>query len=285
MEPPNGEGQPKRHFRVHLDNFDGPFDLLLTLIGKHELPITDVALAQVTDEFIGYLRVPGWNLSEVSEFVMVAATLLDLKAARLLPQGEVADEADIALLEARDLLFARLLQYRAYKRVAAEFHRLLEDASLAHPRVVELEPDLAAVLPELLLAVSPAQLAEVAARALAPKPPPPGVGLAHLHAPVVSVREQASWLALRLHRDGLVDFTDVAAESESLALIVGRFLAALELYRAGLVRFEQPQPLERLTLEWLGTAADAARVHVDDFFDLAAAQGDAQGDADERPDP
>ena len=108
-------------FQVHLDNFEGPFDLLLSLIAKHKLDITQIALAQVTDEFIGYIRGADHDLSTTSEFLLVAATLLDLKAARLLPTGDVEDPEDLALLEARDLLFVRLLQYRAYKQLAGVF--------------------------------------------------------------------------------------------------------------------------------------------------------------------
>ena len=117
------QGTGQGGFEVHLDVFEGPFDLLLGLISKHKLDITEVALSQVTDEFIAYIRAlaDGWDLDQASYFLLVAATLLDLKAARLLPSGEVEDEEDLALLEARDLLFARLLQYRAYKEVAAVF--------------------------------------------------------------------------------------------------------------------------------------------------------------------
>src|SRR5487761_1233963 len=129
-------------FEVHLDVFEGPFDLLLALISKHKLDITEVALSQVTDEFIAYIRQRsgGWDLDQVSYFLVVAATLLDLKAARLLPSGEVEDEEDLALLEARDLLFARLLQYRAYKEVAAIFAARMAAETQRHPRRVPLEP-------------------------------------------------------------------------------------------------------------------------------------------------
>src|SRR5881396_2563191 len=156
-------------FQVHLDVFEGPFDLLLALISKHKLDITEVALSQVTDEFIAFIsqRSDGWDLDQVSYFLVVAATLLDLKAARLLPSGEVEDDEDLALLEARDLLFARLLQYRAYKQVAAVFAARFEAENHLFPRVVTLEPALAALLPEVLLGLGPTEFAALAGRVLA----------------------------------------------------------------------------------------------------------------------
>src|SRR6202161_2797894 len=138
---PGGEaaqGAGPAGFQVHLDVFEGPFDLLLGLISKHKLDITEIALSQVTDEFIGYIRAlaDGWDLDQASYFLVVAATLLDLKAARLLPAGEVEDEEDLALLEARDLLFARLLQYRAYKAGAAVLAAQMAAANRIFPRRV-----------------------------------------------------------------------------------------------------------------------------------------------------
>src|ERR1700678_4344757 len=179
-------------FEVHLDVFEGPFDLLLGLISKHKLDITEVSLSQVTDEFIAYIkhRSGGWDLDQVSYFLLVAATLLDLKAARLLPSGEVEDEEDLALLEARDLLFARLLQYRAYKEVAAIFAAKMALAAKRFPRRVPLEPRFAQLFPEVLLGLGPNELARIASIALAPKPPPK-VSTEHIHSPRISVRDQA----------------------------------------------------------------------------------------------
>src|SRR5437764_1452709 len=194
-------------FQVHLDVFEGPFDLLLAMISKHKLDITEVALSQVTDEFIGYIshRSDGWDLDQVSYFLVVAATLLDLKAARLLPSGEVEDEEDLALLEARDLLFARLLQYRAYKEVAAIFAARLTGAAGRFPRLAPVDARFAGLLPEVLLGLGAAEFARLASLALAPKPPPT-VDTGHIHSPLISVREQARIVAALLRELGRASF-------------------------------------------------------------------------------
>jgi len=272
-------------FEVHLDNFSGPFDLLLGLIAKHKLDITEVALAKVTDEFIAHIRAAekDWDLSQASEFLVVAATLLDLKAARLLPAGDVEDAEDLELLEARDLLFARLLQYRAYKVVAADLGERMASEGRRFPRTVALEPHLAALLPELVLQVGPQRLAELAAAALAPRAvAPPGVDISHLHAPAVSVREQAAVLVDRLRRGGAATFRSLVADAEATIVVVARFLALLELFREGAVGFDQVTPLGELTVRWTGAAEGDVEVagdfDQDDGADGAAV--DAPGGAD-----
>ncbi|WP_438939150.1 segregation and condensation protein A [Cellulomonas citrea] len=256
--PPDAADQHagSRDFEVHLDVFSGPFDLLLGLIAKHRLDITEVALAQVTDEFLAHLRAAdddAWDLSQASEFLVVAATLLDLKAARLLPSGDVEDAEDLELLEARDLLFARLLQYRAYKEIAAELAERWANGARSYPRAVSLEPHLAALLPDLVWTVGPDRLAALAAKALAPRPAPPGVDLSHLHAPPVSVREQAAVLADRLRRHPSMSFRDLVADAGEPIVVVARFLALLELFRDGSVAFDQVVALGELTVRWTGT--------------------------------
>jgi segregation and condensation protein A len=243
----NGAGA----FRIHLDVFEGPFDLLLSLIAKRRLDVTAVALSQVTDEFLGYIRghEGDWDLDTASEFLVVAATLLDLKVARLLPSAEV-DEEDLALLEARDLLLARLLQYRAYKDVVGVFVAQMEAAARRFPRSVPLEDAFVGLLPEVQLGVDPVEFAELAARALEPKPPPV-VDVGHLHAPVVSVREQAAILAERLRSAGTATFRSLVADCPDTMTVVGRFLAVLELYREGMVAFEQLVPLGELHVRWV----------------------------------
>jgi segregation and condensation protein A len=261
-----GSGAADGGFHVSLEGFEGPFDLLLGLIAKHKLDVTELALSKVTDDFIGYIRGRGaeWDLGQATEFLVVAATLLDLKAARLLPSAEVEDEEDLALLEARDLLFARLLQYRAFKQIAAIFAARMETAGRRHPRAVGLEPQLADLLPEVLLGIGPEQLAALAARALAPKPVPQ-VGLDHLHAPRVSVREQAAILVSHLRRSRTTTFRALTADCDGPLLVVARFLALLELYRDGAVAFDQVSPLGELTVRWTGS--DEGEVDVTDEFD------------------
>lgn len=253
-------------FKVKLHNFEGPFDLLLQLIGKHKLDVTEVALHVVTDEFISYIRSMGddWDLDEASEFLLVAATLLDLKAARLLPAAEVEDEEDLALLEARDLLFARLLQYKAYKEAAAHIHELEGIGARRWPRMVTLEAQYAEALPELVLGIGPQRLFKLALKQFTPKPGPPQVSIAHIHQVRVSVREHAEMLRDRLRRIGVATFSLLVADCDSLLEVVARFLALLELYRQDLIDFEQPVSLDELTVRWIGGDQEA-ELSVDDY--------------------
>lgn len=262
-------------FEVHLENFTGPFDLLLSLIAKHELDVTEVALAQVTDDFIAYTRTLGqeWNLDEITEFLVVAATLLDLKAARLLPSAEVESEEDLALLEARDLLFARILQYRAYKQVAALFAELEAGALRRYPRSVALEERYVGLLPEVMLGVTPEKFAEVAVGVFRPKPPPT-VSLDHLHVARVSVREHAAVLRVRLANEGMATFSELVADCERTIEVVARFLALLELYREAVVQFDQDEALAELRVRWTGGSVEEA---ADDAErDRAASQEDEE---------
>jgi segregation and condensation protein A len=240
-------------FTVRLDNFTGPFDLLLQLIGKHELDVTELALARVTDDFIAHLTALGddMDLDETTEFLVVAATLLDLKAARLLPDADAeGDELeDAALLEARDLLFARLLQYRAYKQVAGLFVELEKTALRRFPRSVALEERYAVLLPEVLLGVDAARFAELAAAVFRPKPPPT-VGLDHLHLPKVSVAEHAALLRERLAELGTATFAVLTADCAGPLEVIARFLALLELFRQQVIALEQPEALGELTVHW-----------------------------------
>ncbi|MFI6236785.1 segregation and condensation protein A [Micromonospora sp. NPDC050784] len=260
------DGVQPAGFTVRLANFTGPFDLLLQLIGKHKLDVTEVALHTVTDEFIAYIRAMGdnWDLDEASEFLLIAATLLDLKAARLLPAAEVEDEADLALLEARDLLFARLLQYKAYKEAAAHIAELEAVGGRRYPRAVSLEPRYAEALPDLVLGIGPQRLLKLAVKAMTPKPVPE-VSIAHVHMVRVSVREHAAILAARLRRAGTATFSLLCADCEATLEVVARFLALLELYREGLVSFVQEQALEELTVRWTGPADGDTELHVDEY--------------------
>jgi segregation and condensation protein A len=268
-------------FQVHLDVFEGPFDLLLALISKHKLDITEVALSQVTDEFIGYIRERsgGWDLDQVSYFLVVAATLLDLKAARLLPSGEVEDEEDLALLEARDLLFARLLQYRAYKEVAGVFAGRMAVAARRFPRRVPMEPRFAQLFPEVLLGLGPVEFARIAARVLTPRRPPT-VSTDHIHAPFVSVREQARLMALKLRDLRRASFRRLTSDCAATYEVVACFLALLELYREDRVSLEQVAPLGDIYVTWNPAGDDDADDvgDVADDWDTAPAGSDDQGD-------
>ena len=261
---------PESGFSVHLSNFDGPFDLLLQLISRHKLDITEVSLSLVTDEFIAYIRAlevsgEGWRLDQATEFLVVAATLLDLKAARLLPSGEVEDEEDLALLEARDILFARLLQYRAFKEIAASFQTMIEAADKAFPRVVALDPALSALLPEVLIGVGPERFAAIADRILTPKAPPV-VAIEHLHMALVSVSEQSKLVVEALRLSKTMSFRSLCQDADSTLVVVARFLALLDLYRQGNLRFNQVISLGELQISWTGS--DEGDVEVTDEFDI-----------------
>ena len=257
-------------FSLHLDNFDGPFDLLLQLISRHKMDITEIALGTVTDEFISYIKQlenseNGWDLDKTTEFLVVAATLLDLKAAKLLPSGQIDDEADLALLEARDLLFARLLQYRAFKELSAIFAERIEREEKSFARLVALEPHFAQLLPEVLIGVGAQRFAAIANRVLTPKTTPT-FSIEHIHRPLVSVAEQALKVVEHLRRASRVTFRALIADADSTLVVVARFLALLELYKEGVVRFEQVISLGELQISWVGTAQ--GEVRVSDEFDI-----------------
>jgi segregation and condensation protein A len=258
-------------FEVRLDNFEGPFDLLLSLISKHKLDITEISLSRVTDEFIAHVKAGAaadgvWDLEQTSSFLVVASTLLDLKSARLLPQGDVEDEDDLALLEARDLLFARLLQYRAFRKVAAVLEQRLAGESRRHPRAVGLEERFAGLLPEVLIGIGLDAFAAMAAKALEPRPEEE-LSLQHIHAPAVSVREQAEIIVDRLRRTSTITFRALCGDAPDTLTKVARFLALLELFRENAVAFDQVSPLGELTVRWTGGWDDdsVAELDIDEF--------------------
>ncbi|MEV0701311.1 segregation/condensation protein A [Saccharopolyspora sp. NPDC050389] len=264
-ERSNEDSGANGRFMVRLENFEGPFDLLLQLISQHQLDVTEVALHKVTDEFIAYTKALGehWDLDETTEFLVVAATLLDLKAARLLPSADVEDEADLALLEARDLLFARLLQYRAYKQVAALFGELEAGALRRYPRSVSVEDRFVNLLPEVVIGVPPERFAEIAAAVFRPKPPPT-VSLDHIHQHGVSVREHAALLRVRLAEKGSATFAELVSDCGHTVEVVARFLALLELYREKVLQFEQEDPLGELLVRWVGGSVAEAQADAEE---------------------
>ncbi|WP_328963881.1 segregation and condensation protein A [Streptomyces virginiae] len=267
--PAGGDGR----FTLRLANFEGPFDLLLQLISRHKLDVTEVALSKVTDEFMAHIRAmgPDWDLDQTTEFLVVAATLLDLKAARLLPVAEVEDEADLALLEARDLLFARLLQYRAYKQIAEIFERRAEAEGRRYPRTVGLEPHHADLLPEVVLSIGPEGFARLAVKAMQPKAEPQ-VYVDHIHAPLVSVREQAGLVVRMLKARGEATFQELTEDAEDTLTVVARFLALLELYREKAVVLDQEEALRTLTVRWSGGDGDGMPTVTDEFDRIVEAK-------------
>lgn len=280
--PAEAEQESSGGFRLALENFNGPFDLLLHLITQRELDITEVALAEVTDEFIAYLRELQASLAEgndgmkvldeTTEFLVVASTLLDLKAARLLPRGEMADEEDFELLEARDLLFARLLQYKAFKQAAEFLGERYEIEGSRHPREVSLEPQFASLLPELIFTIGPDALAALAAKALAPKAEPiTEVGIGHLHGANVTIAEEAEAITALLQARGPLDFREVVADASAHLVVVVRFLALLEMFRQRAISFEQKDPLGPLRISLASESS----------FDAEAVQDEYEGSGGE----
>ncbi len=268
--PEGPETAENKGFSVHLQNFDGPFDLLLQLIARHKMDVTEVALGVVTDDFIAYIRAlegseEGWDLDQTTEFLVVAATLLDLKAARLLPSGEIEDEGDLALLEARDLLFARLLQYRAFKQIASIFSDRLSYEEKSFARVVALEAHFTQLLPEVLIGVGAERFAAIAQRVLSPKVTPV-VTIDHIHRPLVSVTEEATRIVEHLRKSARLTFRNLVGDADSTLVVVARFLALLELYREGVLRFEQVIALGELHITWVGSVD--GEVTVSDEFDI-----------------
>ncbi|MZF88366.1 segregation/condensation protein A [Streptomyces sp. SID5643] len=253
-------------FKVRLANFEGPFDLLLQLISRHKMDVTEVALSKVTDEFMAHIRAmgPDWDLDETTEFLVVAATLLDLKAARLLPAAEVEDEGDLALLEARDLLFARLLQYRAYKQIADIFSGRLDDEARRYPRTVGLEAHHAELLPDVVISIGAEGFARLAVKAMQPKPKPQ-VYVDHIHAPLVSVQEQAQIVVARLRELGEASFRALVEDTDDTLTVVARFLALLELYREKAVALDQETALGELLVRWTGGDGDETPTVTDEF--------------------
>jgi segregation and condensation protein A len=272
---PRPETESTGDFAVRLDVFEGPFDLLLGLIAKHQLDITEIALSKVTDDFLAYIKQLDEDLEQTTEFLVVAATLLDLKTSRLLPQADVEDEEDLALLEARDLLFARLLQYRAFKEVAAYLDAEWVKQQRRYPRAVGLEPRFADLLPEVLLGLGPEQFAELAGRALEPRPGPV-LSTSHVHTSIVSVREQAAVIVERLRRSSAVTFRALVADAPDTMTTVARFLAVLQLFGDKMVSFDKMSPFGELHIRWTG--ADEGEVSVDDEFDEPAAPESEESD-------
>jgi segregation and condensation protein A len=237
---------------VKTEVFEGPFDLLLHLIARQRVDLWQVSLSRITEDYLAEIRrMRELDLEVATEFLVVAATLLELKAARLLPAPDANPDEIEAVLEERDLLFARLLQYRAYKQVAGLFGARLAEQAAYHPRRVGAEDLLRRIVPELLVGVTPEELARLAAAALTPVPPP-DVTTTHIPPPRLSVAEAVIDLARRLHDQGMSTFEDlVGRQAVPIEIVIG-LLAVLELYKRSLVELDQASTFADITVRWTG---------------------------------
>jgi segregation and condensation protein A len=237
---------------VRTEVFEGPFDLLLHLIARQRVDIWQVSLSRITEDYLAEMRrMRRLNLEVATEFLVVAATLLELKAARLLPAPDAdPDEAETAP-EERDLLFARLLQYRAYKQAAELFGERMAGQAGYVPRRVGAEDVLKGIAPDLLIGVEPAALARLAAAALTPAPQPE-VRTSHIAPPKLSVAEAVADLAVRLRDRGSSSFEElVGSKALPIEVVVG-LLALLELYKRSLVEIEQTATFGAIAVRWTG---------------------------------
>ena len=236
---------------VRTEVFEGPFDLLLHLIARQRVDIWQVSLSRITEDYLAEVRrMRQLNLEVATEFLVVAATLLELKAARLLPAPDAdPDEAETAL-EERDLLFARLLQYRAYKQAAELFGERMAAQAAYFPRRVGAEDVLRGIAPDLLTGVDPAELARLAAAVFTPSPPPE-LRTSHIAPPKLSVSEAVARLARRLSHRGPTSFQDLVGDGTPIEVVLG-FLAVLELYKRALVDLEQAAVFGDIAVRWTG---------------------------------
>lgn len=248
-------------FTVSLDNYSGPFDALLSMISRRQLDLTEVALGEVTGEFLAFVRTLDMrdDMDQASGFLDVASVLVEAKSAALLPDtgSDLPDEHNLEALRERDLLFARLLQYRAFKQAGADFRMRIEDNAgwFAHPATVD--PEVAERLPELAWTLDAEGLARLAARALA-NAPRRTVSVEQLHVPPADLREQSRLVmrALSAAPDGEATFDELTADAADSAEVVARFLALLAFFKQGFVRFRQDGPYGTLRLKWVGGAAE-----------------------------
>jgi len=237
---------------VRTEVFEGPFDLLLHLIARQRVDIWQVSLSRITEDYLAEVRrMRQLNLEVATEFLVVAATLLELKAARLLPAPDAdPDEAETAL-EERDLLFARLLQYRAYKQAAELFGERMAEQAAYLARRVGAEDVLKGLALDLLTGVEPAELARLAAGALTPSPQPE-VRTSHIAPPKLSVAEAVADLAVRLRERGSSSFEELVGGTALPIEVVVGLLALLELYKRSLVEIEQTATFGAIAVRWTG---------------------------------
>lgn len=255
-------------YEVQTPAFAGPFDLLLHLILREEVDLYEISLASIVDAYLRELEsMEELNLEVATEFLMIAATLVELKAKRLLPvETDVDLDDELALWEERDLLLSRLLECKTFKDAAKILQRLGEEASRSYPRTAGIEERFFGVAPDLLEGVDVEDLRKAYIRALTPKPVPT-VDVGHIHAIRLSVADAMEELIDELPRVGRITFRELTESFVERLEVVVRFLAVLEMYKQGLIDIDQPGAFGEIQILWLGRSFDAADLALVDAYD------------------
>lgn len=256
-------------FQVNLEVYSGPFDALLGMIANNKLELTEVSLSSITEEFLTYVRGLDFtkNMDEASAFLDIASILVEAKSVAILPGGEDSqhDEQSLEALRERDLLFARLLQYRAYKQAAGDFRARIAANSGRFPHPAAMDEGIAAMLPELVWTLTPLELAQLAAQVIA-NAPASEVSIHQLHVPLVDLRAQSMVVrdrliaALESKGDQSMSFSELTRDCTSRIEVVARFMAVLVFFKQGVLQYQQDGPFAELHLRWVpsvdGTMGD-----------------------------
>ena len=258
MRPPRGAPRYSRPvpYEVSTPVFEGPFDLLLHLIAKQQIDLYEVSLSAIVDSYLAHVEaMERLDLEVATEFLLIAATLIELKTSRLLPDVRDADlDDELSLWEERDLLLARLLECKTFKEAARALERLADRADRSRPRVAGMEERFMSLVPDVLAGVTPEDVRAALLRALAPKPPPPRVDLGHVAMIKASVKDSVDELSTVLAATGPTTFRRLTAGIEERIEVIVRFLALLELYKDGLVELDQSGNFGELRVTWVGPA-------------------------------
>ena len=252
-------------FRVNLEVYSGPFDALLGMIANNKLELTEVSLSSITEEFLTYVRGLDFtkNMDEASAFLDIASILVEAKSVAILPGGEDSqhDEQSLEALRERDLLFARLLQYRAYKQAAGDFRARIAANSGRFPHPAAMDEGIAAMLPELVWTLTPLELAQLAAQVIAAAPASE-VSIHQLHVPLVDLRAQSLVVrdrliaALESKGDQSISFSELTRDCTSRIEVVARFMAVLVFFKQGVLQYQQDGPFAELHLRWVPGVAE-----------------------------
>lgn len=252
-------------FRVNLEVYSGPFDALLGMIANNRLELTEVSLSSITEEFLTYVRGLDFtkNMDEASAFLDIASILVEAKSVAILPGGEDSqhDEQSLEVLRERDLLFARLLQYRAYKQAAGDFRARIAANSGRFPHPAAMDEGVAAMLPELVWTLTPLELARLTAQVIA-NVPASEVSIHQLHVPLVDLRAQSLVVrdrliaALESKGDQSISFSELTRDCTSRIEVVARFMAVLVFFKQGVLQYQQDGPFAELHLRWVPGVAE-----------------------------